>query len=106
MTRPGKITAAAVNTAVDHENITEIDVRGFRCPLPVLKAAKRMSALPTGTRVAILATDPMSAIDVPHFCNENGHRLVEQAAQDGVWRFIVDKGADSERDATGPKSNT
>jgi tRNA 2-thiouridine synthesizing protein A len=69
-----------------------IDVRGLKCPLPVLKAAKRMAALPAGTRVLILATDPMAAIDVPHFCNENGHRLIAQGREADEMRFEIEKG--------------
>lgn len=68
-----------------------IDVRGLKCPLPVLKAAKRMSALPAGTRVLVIATDPMAAIDVPHFCNENGHRLIAQAREADEMRFEIEK---------------
>lgn len=70
-----------------------IDVRGLKCPLPVLKTAKRMAPLAAGARVAVLATDPMAAVDVPHFCSEQGHRLVATSRQDGgVLRFDIEKG--------------
>ena len=46
-----------------------IDVRGLKCPLPVLKTAKRMSPLAAGARVVVLTTDPMAAIDIPHYRN-------------------------------------
>lgn len=69
-----------------------IDVRGLKCPLPVLKAAKRIAAHPAGARFVILATDPMAAIDVPHFCQEQGHRLKWQAEDEGVLRFAIEKG--------------
>ena len=69
-----------------------IDVRGLKCPLPVLKAAKRMAALPPGTRVLLIATDPLAAIDVPHFCNEHGHRILRSAQEDDELRFEIEKG--------------
>lgn len=70
-----------------------IDVRGLKCPLPVLKTAKRMAPLRAGARVEVLATDPMAAIDVPHFCSEHGHRLLATSRQsDGVLRFEIEKG--------------
>ncbi len=68
-----------------------IDVRGLKCPLPVLKTAKRMSTLAAGARVIVLTTDPMAAIDIPHFCRENGHRLVDTSRQDQVLKFEIEK---------------
>jgi tRNA 2-thiouridine synthesizing protein A len=69
-----------------------IDVRGLKCPLPVLKAAKRMAPLAPGARVVVLATDPMAAIDIPHFCNERGHRLLAHSVTGEEMRFEIEKG--------------
>lgn len=69
-----------------------IDVRGLKCPLPVLKTAKRMEPLSQGARVVVLTTDPMAAIDIPHFCSENGHLLLAQGEDDGAMRFEIRKG--------------
>ena len=69
-----------------------IDVRGLKCPLPVLKTAKRMEPHPKGARFVVLTTDPMAAIDIPHFCSEKGHRLVEQSREEGELRFEIEKG--------------
>jgi tRNA 2-thiouridine synthesizing protein A len=69
-----------------------IDVRGLKCPLPVLKAARRMQAHAAGTRFLLIATDPMAAIDVPHFCNENGHRLIADSRAGDELRFEIEKG--------------
>lgn len=69
-----------------------LDARGLRCPLPVLKLRKRLQALPGGARLEMIADDPAARIDVPHFCNEQGHRLVtEEDAPDGAIRFVVEK---------------
>ena len=69
-----------------------IDVRGLKCPLPVLKTARRMAPHPAGTRFLVLATDPLAAIDVPHFCSENGHRLLGAAEEGDELRFEIEKG--------------
>lgn len=69
-----------------------IDVRGLKCPLPVLKLAKRMEPHPPGARFLVLATDPLAAIDVPHFCVEKGHRLVAQSKDGEATRFEIEKG--------------
>jgi tRNA 2-thiouridine synthesizing protein A len=69
-----------------------IDVRGLKCPLPVLKTERRMRDLPAGTRLLVLATDPMASIDLPHFCNENGHRLIASRREGEALRFEIEKG--------------
>ncbi|WP_040485708.1 sulfurtransferase TusA family protein [Lutibaculum baratangense] len=68
---------------------TQLDVKGLLCPLPVLKARKALSALPSGAVLAVEATDPAAVIDVPHFCNESGHELVSQDETDGVYVFRI-----------------
>jgi tRNA 2-thiouridine synthesizing protein A len=69
-----------------------VDVRGLKCPLPVLKTARRMAPHPVGTRFRVLSTDPMAAIDVPHFCNEHGHRLLDSTKDGEVLSFAIEKG--------------
>ncbi len=48
----------------------EVDARGLLCPLPVLRLRKRLAALPAGTTLRLITTDPAAIIDVPHFCAE------------------------------------
>ena len=60
----------------------ELDCEGLLCPLPVLKARKRLMAMAPGTVLCIRATDPMAAVDLPHFCATTGHHFL-QAQQDG-----------------------
>ena len=54
----------------------DLDAKGLLCPLPVLKARKRLRALSAGQVLRVEADDPAAIIDVPHFCNEAGHTLV------------------------------
>lgn len=71
---------------------TDLDVRGLLCPLPVLKARKRLLSMGRGERLAMLADDPAALIDVPHFCAEAGHRLIEQQDRDGGQLYVIEKG--------------
>ena len=68
-----------------------LDTTGLLCPLPVLKLRKRLSAMPSGARIEVLADAPAALVDVPHFCAEAGHELVESGEQDAVLRFVVQK---------------
>lgn len=76
----------------------ELDAIGLECPLPVLKARKRLSAMRPGERLLVLATDPMAAIDLPHLCTEDGHRLLSRASETrhgmAVLAFLVERGPD------------
>ena len=71
---------------------TDLDVRGLLCPLPVLKARKRLLSMNRGDRLTLLADDPAALIDVPHFCAEAGHRLVEQKDRGDGQLYIIEKG--------------
>jgi tRNA 2-thiouridine synthesizing protein A len=68
-----------------------IDVRGLKCPLPVLKTDRRMRDFSAGTRFVVLTTDPMAAIDLPHFCSEKGHSLLATNRDGDVFRFEIEK---------------
>ena len=71
----------------------EVDARGLRCPLPVLRARKVLAGLAPGALVALTATDPMAAVDLPHFCAEAGHELLEASPDgDGGTRYLIRKG--------------
>ena len=71
----------------------ELDARGLLCPLPVLKASKRLQALQPGDVLEMLADDQAAVIDVPHFCNEQGHELIGQnPAEDGATLYRIRKG--------------
>jgi len=74
---------------VYHE--AEIDVRGLLCPLPVLKARKRLASMTPGERLRVLATDPAAAIDFPHYCSESGNELLSQSKEGDVLVFVIRK---------------
>ncbi|MEO0990972.1 MAG: sulfurtransferase TusA family protein [Pseudomonadota bacterium] len=70
----------------------ELDARGLLCPLPVLKARKRLSALPSGSVLRVLADDPAAIVDIPHFCAEAGHTLAGQATDGDHQVYFIQKG--------------
>lgn len=68
-----------------------VDLRGLKCPLPVLKAKKLMPMLAPGERVTLECTDPMTVIDLPNYVRESGHRLERQEQRDGIYLFTIVK---------------
>ena len=67
------------------------DLRGLKCPLPVMKTRKRLSTMAAGASLWVETTDPLAVIDIPHFCHEDGHILVESDATSGGHRFLIRK---------------
>jgi tRNA 2-thiouridine synthesizing protein A len=72
----------------------KLDLRGLKCPLPVLKTRKAMRGMAAGARILVETTDPLAKIDVPNFCRENNHRLLSAESGDGdLMRFLIEKGS-------------
>lgn len=69
----------------------ELDARDLLCPLPVLKARKKLEAMPSGAVLKVVATDPMSVIDMPHFCSEQGHALLDTSSDKTTHVFRIRK---------------
>jgi tRNA 2-thiouridine synthesizing protein A len=68
-----------------------LDAIGLLCPLPVLKARKRLKSIPAGAVLEILADDPAAVIDVPHFCNEAGHEFLGLTEADSHQIYRIRK---------------
>jgi tRNA 2-thiouridine synthesizing protein A len=70
-----------------------LDLRGLKCPLPVLRTRKKLRAMQPASRIWVETTDPLSVIDIPHYCKEDGHALLEFQERDGVRRFLIERGS-------------
>ncbi len=67
-----------------------VDARGHRCPTPSLRLQKALRETPAGTRVTLLATDPMARIDVPFLMADVGGRVVSVEESEGVLAIVVE----------------
>ncbi|MBZ0127931.1 MAG: sulfurtransferase TusA family protein [Rhodobacteraceae bacterium] len=70
----------------------DLDATGLLCPLPVLKARKRLAALAPGAVLRMLADDPAAIIDVPHFCAEQGHDLLRADTSASPQIYLIRRG--------------
>lgn len=61
----------------------DLDCEGLLCPLPVLRARKRLMAMTAGRVLRVRATDAMAAVDLPHFCSGAGHDYLGSAPLSG-----------------------
>ena len=75
----------------------DIDLRGFTCPLPVLKTRRALARAGSSSVLVVWTSDPLSGIDIPHFCTSEGHVLEAQSkfdtADGPVFRFVIVKTA-------------
>jgi tRNA 2-thiouridine synthesizing protein A len=69
-----------------------LDATGLLCPLPVLKARKRLQGLAAGDVLQMHTDDPAAVVDVPHFCAEAGHTLDDMTAEGPNHIFKIRKG--------------
>ena len=76
---------------MDEQTDTILDLRGVRCPQPVLRAKKALRAMPIGSALVLECTDPLTVIDIPHFVNQTGHRLSEQSQREQLYVFRIVK---------------
>ncbi|MCB1389489.1 MAG: sulfurtransferase TusA family protein [Rhodobacteraceae bacterium] len=70
----------------------EIDARGLLCPLPVLRARKRLMAMVPGQVLVVRATDRASVIDMPHFCAGAGHAYLGCTEEAGTLVHRMQRG--------------
>lgn len=78
---------------MSENDIQVLDLRGLKCPMPVLKANKKFKSMSDKEQIWLETTDPLAMIDIPSFCNENGHSLLETHEMNDHHRFLVEKGS-------------
>lgn len=72
-------------------NTTTLDLKGFSCPIPIVKTAGAMRQLNSGETLEVLATDPGSVPDFTAWTKSTGNELLEHSESDGVFRFVLKK---------------
>jgi tRNA 2-thiouridine synthesizing protein A len=69
-----------------------IDCTHMLCPLPVLKARKALAGMAEGQLLAVIATDAMAAVDLPHFCAQAGHSYLGAEPAGDATRHMIRRG--------------
>ena len=68
----------------------ELDCRGLRCPLPVIKLGNSIGDVPVGGTVAVVADDPAAGPDTGGWGGMREHEFLgEDVSDDGVPRDLV-----------------
>ena len=69
--------------------LIRVDARGLSCPMPIVRTAAAMKAIPPASLVEVLATDPGSVRDFAAWSRTTGNELVEQSVDEGIYRFVL-----------------
>ena len=68
----------------------DLDARGLKCPLPILRAKKALTDMVSGDVLRVQATDPGSVRDFNAFARQTGNTLLshEEHAQAEPKEFV------------------
>ena len=67
-----------------------LDVKGLKCPMPMLRAKKALAHLESGDELTVYATDPGVQEDFAAFCRHTGHVLLQSTAnEDDSFTLIL-----------------
>ena len=61
-----------------------LDTKGFECPIPVLKTAKRIKKLKKNDLITVESDDPLSQYDFKNYCEENNFKIISIKTQKNI----------------------
>jgi tRNA 2-thiouridine synthesizing protein A len=68
-----------------------LDCTGLLCPIPVIKTSKAIKTIEVGQVLEMVATDPGAPLDMIAWAKQTGHTLLDQTAEDGMYRFWFER---------------
>ncbi|MBI3779021.1 MAG: sulfurtransferase TusA family protein [Gammaproteobacteria bacterium] len=68
----------------------ELDLRGLKCPLPVMRMRKQMQTMTSGQTLRVLSSEPDSISDFKAYVKSSGDTLLEsKKTPDGAYEFLL-----------------
>ena len=61
-----------------------LDTKGYECPIPVLKTAKRIKKLKKNDLITVESDDPLSKYDFKNYCEENNFKIISIKSQRNI----------------------
>jgi TusA-related sulfurtransferase len=69
-----------------------LDMRGFQCPIPVVKTNLAMREMADGEVLKVLATDKGALSDFPAWAEDTGNQLLSSGEEGDALVFFIRKG--------------
>ena len=68
----------------------ELDLRGLRCPIPVMRTKKKLQTMSSGQTLRVLASDPGSIPDFKAYVKSSGDTLLKSnKTPEGDFEFLL-----------------
>ena len=71
-----------------------VDTKGLFCPIPIIKTSEAMQALEGGAIIEVISDDPAIELDMPAWCQSQGHTIESMSVVGAVFRYLVKKAGD------------
>lgn len=68
-----------------------VDARGTACPGPLLEAKKAIGTINVGDVMEILSADEGTKVDIPKWCNKQGHEFLGTVEESGYFKIYMKK---------------
>ena len=68
-----------------------LDTRGLFCPLPIIKTSETIKNIDPGSVVEVISDDPAIEFDLPAWCQSQGHAILSESKEAGVYRYFVQR---------------
>ena len=68
-----------------------LDAKGLKCPMPVLKTKKIIKKMTPGQTMEMISDDMGAKVDIPPLLNKTGCSLVEMKEENGLLTFLIKK---------------
>ncbi|MDD2525042.1 MAG: sulfurtransferase TusA family protein [Bacteroidales bacterium] len=80
------------NEELKNVSVTKsIDARGTACPGPLLEAKKAIGTIKAGEIMEILSADEGTKVDIPKWCNKQGHEYLGTVEENGYFKIYMKK---------------
>lgn len=67
----------------------ELDLRGLRCPLPMVRVSQNITKVPVGGIVKAVTTDAGSVADITSWARTTGNEIVGKQQVDKNFIFLI-----------------
>lgn len=87
-----KQSISMTNEELKSVSVTKsIDARGTACPGPLLEAKKAIGTIESGDVMEILSADEGTKVDIPKWCNKQGHEYLGTMEENGYFKIYMKK---------------
>lgn len=68
-----------------------LDVKGLKCPMPMLRTKKALARMQPGEKLLVQATDLHALRDLSQFADQTGNKLLSSSEVDGIINIVMQR---------------